>query len=399
VAVTQHPIPVDLLDPHLYSGDPYPVYTWLRDEAPCYWDEANGIWGISRYRDVMEVEKQTSRYSSAHGSRPLIESNESMINKDDPDHSTQRKLVAPRFTPRAVRNHEAHVRDVVTGLLDAVAGTGHAEVVADLAAPLPAIVICELLGFDRDRWEDCKRWSEVTMANAGYRPEDPGAPGGSMECVLEFAQAVMELIPARRAEPRDDLLSVWVHAEVDGQPLPDSEIVHEALLLLDGGAETTRSVIGTTVLTLDRHPDQRQLLVQDPSVIAKTGVEEFIRWVTPILNMRRTASEDHEMHGRQVRAGDQLLLMYAAANRDERVFSDPERFDVTRSHNHHVAFGFGTHFCLGANLARLEIRVMFEELLRRIPDYRVSIEPELVPGYFTRTVKQLPIEFTPERAR
>jgi cytochrome P450 family 142 subfamily A polypeptide 1 len=397
MAMTETTRRVDLLDPHLYSGDPYPVYAWLRANAPVYRDETNGIWGISRHRDVLAVEKQTRRYSSGSGSRPLISMSDSMINKDDPDHTTQRKLVAARFTPRAVRQHEQHVRDVVTGLIDEIAPTGHAEVVADLAAPLPAIVICELLGFDRSRWDDCKRWSEVTMNNAGYRPTDPGSPGGSMEAVMEFAGAFMELIAERRVDPRDDLVSMWTHSELDGAPMPDSEIVQDGLLLLDGGAETTRSVIGRTVLGLIHHPEQREALINDPAIIGRTGVEEMIRWVTPILNMRRTATEDHELHGQAIRAGDELLLMYGAANRDDEVFADPDRFDVGRSHNHHVAFGFGTHFCLGANLARLEIRIMFEELLRRLPDFRLSgPEPEMVPGYFTSTLKELPITFTPQ---
>ena len=147
--------------------------------------------------------------------------------------------------------------------------------------------------------------------------------------------------------------------------MTDDELVSEALLVLDGGAETTRSVIGTMCVELIRHPDQRALLIDDPSILATTGVEEFIRWVSPLLNMARTATEDHELHGVDIKAGDELLLMYASANRDERVFDDPERFDVQRAHNLHVAFGFGTHFCLGASLARLEIQVMFEELLRR----------------------------------
>jgi cytochrome P450 family 142 subfamily A polypeptide 1 len=401
VTATETPARVDLLDPHLYAGDPTALYAWLRSNAPVYRDEVNGIWGVSRHRDVLAVEKETRRYSSAEGSRPLISMGESMINKDDPEHSAQRRLVAGRFTPRAVRHHEAHVRDVVTGLIDEVSASGRAEIVADLAAPLPAIIICELLGFDRSRWADCKRWSEVTMANAGYRPDDPAAPGGSMDSVMEFAAAVSELIKARRDEPRDDLVTAWTSAQLDGRPMPDGEIVHEALLLLDGGAETTRSVIGTTVLTLIRHPDQRQKLIDDPSIIGRTAVEEMIRWVTPILNMRRTATEDHELHGQTIRSGDQLLLLYGAANRDPEAFDDPDRFEVTRSHNHHVAFGFGTHFCLGANLARLEIRVMFEELLRRLPDVRLApgVEPEVVPGYFARTLRKLPVEFTPAPAR
>lgn len=390
------PRQVNLLDPDFYAGDPYPAFAWLRDEAPLYWDSVNELWGVSRYRDVLAVERDTRRYSSARGSRPHIDMSDSMINKDDPRHLQQRKLVSPRFTPKAVRSHEERIRSLATWLIDEVAEKGEAEVVEDLAAPLPAMVIADLLGFGSDRWRDCKRWSEVTMAAAGYRDDDPRQPPGSFEAVLEFADAALELIAARRADPRDDLISAWVHTTVDGEPLPDAEIVQEALLVLDGGAETTRSVIGQTVLNLIRCPDQRQALIEDPAVLGATGVEEMIRFVTPLSNMRRTVVEAHELHGQQLEAGDQVLLLYGAANRDDRVFADPDRFDVTRRHNHHVAFGFGSHFCLGANLARLELRVMFEELLRRIPDFRLApgATPELVPGYFARTLRQLPIEFT-----
>jgi len=336
---------VDLLDPHLYARDPGPVYARLRREAPVYWDANNAIWGISRHRDVLAIEKDTGRYSSARGSRPLIDMGESMINKDDPAHDTQRRLVSARFTPRAVRDHEVRVREIVTALIDRVCAAGSAEVVADLAAPLPATVICDLLGFDRARWEDCKRWSEVTMSAAGYKPTDAaGAHAASLEAVLEFRDAALELIAARRAEPGDDLVSVWVNSSVDGFAMPDDEIVQEALLLLDGGAETTRSVISGTVLALAAHPEQHRKLLEDPSILGRSGVEEFIRWVTPVLNMRRTATCDHDLQGQRIGPGDQVLLMYGSANRDEEVFADPERFDVTRSPNHHVAFGFGTHF-------------------------------------------------------
>jgi len=212
----------------------------------------------------------------------------------------------------------------------------------------------------------------------------------------------MAVIEARRAEPRGDLISAWVHSAVefpDGtvRAMSDNEIVSEALLVLDGGAETTRTVIGSIVVELARRPDQRAQLAADPAILGATGVEEFIRWVSPILNMRRTATETHELHGQTIEAGDELLLMYSSANRDERVYTDPETFDVTREHNHHVAFGFGTHFCLGASLARLEIRVMFEELLRRIPDWRIApgAEPRILPSAFARGYDAIPIEFTP----
>jgi cytochrome P450 family 142 subfamily A polypeptide 1 len=229
------------------------------------------------------------------------------------------------------------------------------------------------------------------MSSAGFRNDDPRQPAGSPEAISEFGAAFGELIAARRTNPRDDLVSAWVHGAVDGEALDVLEVMQEGLLLLDGGAETTRSVIGQTVWNLARYPDQREALLADPSLLRSTAVEEFIRVATPVLNMRRTVAVDHELHGQKLRAGDQVLLMYGAANTDDREFAEPGRFDVTRQHNHHVAFGFGTHFCLGANLARLELRVVFEELLARIPGFRLvpGREPEFAPGYFTRTLREL----------
>jgi len=387
--------PVNLLDPYLYAGDPNPVYQWLRDEAPVYWDPVNQIWGISRFADVLRTERDTTRYSSARGSRPLIEMSASMINRDDPRHAKQRKLVSGRFTARAVRRHEERVRAIVAGLVGAAAEKGTVEVVSDIAAPLPAMVIGELLGFDRALWPKCMEWSERTMSSAGFRNDDPRQPAGSPEAIGEFVAAFGQLIQARRDEPRDDLVSAWVHGSVDGQPLDIGEIIQEGLLLLDGGAETTRSVIGQTIWNLARFPDQRQILLANPQVIGTTAVEEFIRYATPILNMRRTVITSHQLHGQELAEGDQVLLMYGAANTDDREFDDPNRFDVTRPRNHHVAFGYGTHFCLGAHLARLELRVLFEELLRVLPDIRLArtADPEFAPGYFTRTLRELWVEF------
>jgi cytochrome P450 family 142 subfamily A polypeptide 1 len=327
-----------------------------------------------------------------------------MINNDDPLHQHKRRLVARRFTPRSVKEHEDHVRGIVTGLIDAVIDRGECDVVQAFAAPLPARVIGEMLGFGTELWPKCLEWSEITMFEGGQYNTD-GTVRATTErtitAVLEFAAATLDVIERRRSEPADDLISAWVHSEVefpDGtvRPLDDDEIVHEALLVLDGGAETTRTVIGAIALELARRPDQRAVLRDDPAVIGTTGVEEFIRWVTPILNMRRTATETHELHGQTIAAGDELILMYSSANRDERVFEDPEAFDVTRHHNQHVAFGFGTHFCLGASLARLELRVMFEELVRRIPDWRLApgSEPRILPSAFTRGYEAVPIEFT-----
>ena len=238
------------------------------------------------------------------------------------------------------------------------------------------------------------------MLAGGQHAEDGSmafdAVPGSMQAVGEFAEEVLRLAALRRQSPQDDLISLWANQEVAGRKLEDGDIVSEALLVLDGGAETTRSVIATTVMNLIDHPAAHQKLVAAPSPPRmRVAVEEFIRWVSPILNMRRTASETHELQGRTIREGDEVLLMYAAANRDPAQFDAPEHYDVDRSPNQHVAFGFGTHFCLGASLARLELRVMFEELLRRLPEMWLApgARPRIIPSCFARAPDAVRIEF------
>jgi cholest-4-en-3-one 26-monooxygenase len=393
---------INLLDPQFYV-DPYAAYRWLRDNDPVHWDDTHHLWGVSRYEDVVEVEKQTGLYSSSWGSRPATDQldDTSMINRDDPDHQQQRMLVARQFTPRAVKQLEDRLRLIVNELIDDVAAVGTCEAIGALASPLPAIVIGDKLGYPRELWPKVRYWSEVTMFESGQNPPD-GTPQGQSDAMIgammDFAGVTMELINQRRADPQGDLISLWATTEVDGRLWTDGEIISECLLLLDGGAETTRTVIGSIIRELALQPDQRQVLLDRPEVLGDTAVEEFIRWVTPILNMRRTVTRDHTFRGKELHQGDQVLLMYGSANRDEQAFDQPDRFDVTRAHNHHVAFGFGTHFCLGSSLARIEIRVMFEELLRRIPDWRLvpGTEPKVLGATFTRAYDEVHIEFTPE---
>lgn len=386
--------PVDLLDPDFYADDPEPVYGWLRANAPVYRD-ANDLWCISRHADVQMVEKDAGRYSSFNGSRPLLDmaADSSIINLDDPRHVTQRRLVQRRFTPVVVRSHADHVRDIAVELVNAVRPKGRVEVVSELASVLPAVVICELLGFDRSRWEDCRRWAADTLSAGSLKFGDPRmADFGT--ALVEFIAATSELIAHRREEPRDDLVSVWAHGTVDGETLSDAAILEEALLLLDGGAETSRNVIAGGLLAILDNPQQLALVRADDSLLERSGVEELIRWVTPILNMRRTATQDHVLHGKAISKGDEILLMYSAANRDESAFVEPQKLDLRRGSNHHVAFGYGTHYCLGANLARFEIRVLLEEILT-LPNLRVAsgTKPEIVPSFFTRGLAALHLDF------
>jgi cytochrome P450 family 142 subfamily A polypeptide 1 len=394
LATTPH---VNVLDPQFYI-DPWAAYGWLRDEAPVFWDPIQKLWAISRYDDVMAVERDGTRYSSLRGSRPHLDqtADRSMINLDDPLHQAQRNLVARRFTPRAVRSHEGHVREVVTEILDAVAPLGECEAVEAIASRLPAIMIGDLLGYPRDLWERVRHWSEQVMLLAGQTSPD-GPPHvshpGLRPVIQEFVEITTGIIEKRRAEPADDLISLW--ANTDGWDT--GHVIEETILVLNGGAETSRTVIGSMIRELALRPDQRRLLVDRPELLSTTAVEEFIRWVSPVLNMSRTATGDHELEGQRLREGDELLLLYGSANRDPRAFTGPDTLDVTRAQSRHVAFGFGTHVCLGAQLARLEIRVMFDELLRRLPDWELvdPDEPKIMPATFARAYDRIRIRFTP----
>ena len=374
---------IDLLDGGFYVDDPHTTYAWMREHAPLYWDATNELWGVSRYDDIVEIEKRKDRFINSDqtkgGYRPNIPADPAIIGLDDPLHQRRRNLVARRFTPRAVASWEDHVRSVVSALLDDALGHGGpVEVVSELAAPLPAEMIGLLLGFGEEMWPKLMEWSERTIALGGgprYHDED------GIVAAMEFAAASAELFEAKRACPADDVMSVWTAAEIPGHDFGVAEVISDSLLLLDGGAETTRTVIARTILELAARPEQWALLRDGADLTV--AVEEFIRWVTPIHNMCRVATEDTEIGGVTVRAGEQLVLMYSSANRDPQHFDEPESFDVTREPNHHIAFGFGTHFCLGASLARLEIRVCFEELLRRVRSVHA------VPG----TVVEMPNSF------
>jgi cytochrome P450 family 142 subfamily A polypeptide 1 len=385
---------VDLLDGDFYVSDPYPTYAWMREHAPVYWDATNELWGISRYDDILEIEKAKDVFISSDrnkgGYRPNMPADPALIGTDDPLHTERRKLIARRFIPKAVTAWEAHVRAAVTQLLDAVTERGEAEIVYELAAPLPAMMIGDLLGFPRELWPELMDWSERTIAGGGgpkYVNEDVMSAAG------DFFAACSALYDERRGCPVDDVMSVWTQAEVGGVPLDKGTVLSDCLLVLDGGAETTRTVIARTLLELAARPDQWELMRNGADTTVAT--EEFIRWVTPVLNMCRVANRDYQLHGTTIERGQQVVLMYPSANRDPKHFDDPERFDVTRHPNPQIAFGFGTHFCLGAALARLEIRVFFEELVRRVRHFAVKPGADIVdmPNSFVFGLKRANMDF------
>ena len=396
------PRPLDILEGDFYVNDPYSRYAWLRENSPCHWDDINELWVITRYDDIVAVEKNKRLFVSSDrekgGYRPNLPADQSIIGTDDPLHQARRSLVSRRFTPRAVQQWRGHITEAVDGLLDPAIERGRAEIVGELAAPLPAKMIGFLLGFDDDLWPKLMHWSEATISTGGgprYR-----TPEGT-EAVMEFRGTCSDLYTAKKGCPAGDVMSRWIEAEVDGDGLVGgsefglAQIMSDCLLVLDGGAETTRTVIARTLLDLADRPEAWAALKAGADL--EVAVEEFIRWVTPIHNMCRTATADTELGGETVRKGQQVVMMYPSANRDPRHFDDPETYDVARSPNNHIAFGFGTHFCLGAALARLEIHIFFERLLERVARVeRVEGAPQVdMPNAFVHGLREAHLAFTP----
>lgn len=387
---------MDLLDGDAYVSGAYERYAWFREHEPVAWDAGNELWGAFRYADVAEIETRDDVFVSSDqekgGYRPNIPADPAMIGLDNPKHAQRRKLVSRRFTPRAVAKREDQVRHVVTELLDAALAKGRVEVVGELASVLPARMIGWLLGFPDDSWPMLRDWSERTIVLGGgprYFTEDGFA------AAADFVKAALDLYANKQRCPADDVMTTWATAEIDGMPLTGREVGSDCLLLLDGGAETTRTVIARAILALIEHPDQWRLLREGADLTV--AAEEFIRFVSPLHNMCRTAVTDYEIGGVTIKGGQQVVLLYGSANRDAAHFSDPERFDVRRSPNSHLAFGLGTHFCLGAGLARLEIRVFFEEFVRRVAAIELAPGHPVVemPNAFVYGLRAATIDLTP----
>ena len=386
---------IDLLDGEWYARQPFDDWSWMRDHAPVYHDERNDVWAFTRHADVLTVEKDPETFSSHRAPRPHGMHLPMMISMDGREHTLRRKLVSRGFTPRRVREHEATVRRICTEIIDRVAPRGECDFVWDVAAPLPLLLIADLLGFGPEHYDDLLRWSDdLIRATTADPPPDVAEAG--LEAMIGFRAFQAEIIADRRSRPpQDDLVSILCHAEIDGERLDDEAVLQESLLILIGGDETSRHVMTDGMLALLEHPDQLAILRDDPTAM-ETGVEELLRWVSPIKNMSRTVTREVRLHDATLHEGDQVILMYPSANRDPAVFTDPDRFDVRRDPNPHLAFGFGPHFCMGASLARTEIRIMFTELLARLPDLHLAGDP--MPrraSNFISGPEAMPVAFTP----
>jgi len=386
---------IGLTDGTFYGGDPFPAFAWMRAEAPAYFDETSGVWGITRYADIKEISKDPDTFSNAGGIRPDSDALPMMIDTDAPEHVRRRRLVSEGFTPGRIRESEAGIRNVCDAIIDRVCERGTADFVNDIAAPLPMIVIGDLLGVAPDDRDALLRWSDDMLKSLGS--PDPTAMDRAALAAMEYAEYITAVVEQRRRDNQsDDLIGTLVHAEIEGDKLDESSLIYESLLILIGGDETTRHVISGGMYELLTHADQFALLVAERHRLP-VAVEEMLRWVTPIKNMARQATRDVELHGETITKGQKLLLLYPSANRDETVFDDPERFDMTRTPNDHMAFGFGSHFCLGNRLARMELNVMFDRLLERLPDLALAsdVEPPKRAANFVSGYETMPVTFTP----
>jgi cholest-4-en-3-one 26-monooxygenase len=397
--------PVDLSDSRSYvAGVPHAWLAHLRRQDPVHWQEepgGPGFWAVTRYEDCVTVNRDYERFSSAARGTMPFEMPESdieqqglmMLNMDPPLHTRYRRLVNKGFTPRMVRDLEESIHRAADAIIDQVAEKGRADFVTDLSAELPLQVIADLLGVPQDDRHRMFEWSNSMVGNED--PEYQGQAEQALLAAMELYAYASELYGKKRLDPHADLMSVLTTVEVEGEQLSDLELELFFLLLTVAGNETTRNLMSGAMHAFFQHPGQWQRLLDDRSLLP-TAVDEMLRFVTPVMNFRRTAMTDVVLSDTKIAKGDKVVFFHASANRDESVFDDPDTFDVGRDPNPHIAFGGGgPHFCLGANLARMEIRVMFEHLLDRLPDIRQDGDVQRLQSQFINGVKHLPVAFTP----
>lgn len=391
---------IDLLANTWSREAPHDQFDLLRKSAPVFWHDeptGSGFWAITKHADVKKISRDPRTFSSALGSTFIPDQDEetlmmlrlSVLNMDDPQHTRYRNIVAKGFTPRVIAKLVEDTNARAARVVDEVAGRGECEFVNDIASKVPIQTICTMLGLDDELWP---RMVELTnMMISGLDAEGQGA--GHM-AAMEVYALCDQMAAARRAEPRDDIMTALVHAEVDGERLDDGELNMFFITLIVAGNETTRNLINHSMLALIDNPGEADRLRADES-LWPTAVEEMLRYGTSIANFRRTATTDVELRGTQIKAGDKVVMYYASANRDEEVFADPHRFDVSRRPNDHVTFGGGgVHFCLGASLAKAQIRATMHEVVQRLGNPQLAAPITRLKSDFVNGVTHMPITFT-----
>lgn len=385
-------------DPDFYLGDPHAAFRRLRREDPLPWyPGSGGTWCVLKHADVMAISRDPQHFTSTRGIQIGMDESArppgvppTILEMDPPEHNQHRKLVIRAFTPGATAHQETMIRAIARECLDEIQPDSVADLVDGLAVPLPMYVIAEMLGVPRSDRPRFKHWSD-SLVQAGGSGRTPATDAALGEMLGYFAGVLAE----RRRAPKDDLVSTLARAEIEGEQLTDPEILMFCITLLAAGNETTRNLISGGSLLIGRNPEQKQRLLEERALLPN-AIEEMLRWWTPVQSFTRVAVGDTELRGKPIRSGDVVMLLYASANRDEEIWGDDaDRFDVARDHakKRHLAFGFGEHLCLGAPLARMEARVMFEELLARFPHFELAGEPEMLHSRLMHGVEHLPVRF------
>jgi cytochrome P450 len=394
---------IDLVSASSYSaGHPWEQYAWLRANDPVHWHpeaDGPGFWAITRYEDIRRISRQPKLFSSFARGVMLAEPDDTglaaqrqmMLTMDPPQHDRFKLLVSRGFTPKNAQLLTGRITALAREIVDDVIEQGSCDFVHAIAGRLPSGLIAELMGISR---ADGERLYELTELM--HTTDDAVAsPERRLAAVTEMLTFAAEVADAKRASRGDDIASTLVHAEVDGDRLTDGELQWFFLLLVNAGGDTTRNLLAAGLQLLFDHPDERARLLADLDALLPTAVEEMLRYSSPVVNFRRTVMEDTEIHGQRVRAGDKVVVFYGSGNRDEDVFDEPDRFDVGRDPNPHIAFGGGgPHLCLGMHVARIEIKVMLRELLTRMPDLAPAGTPERLASNFIAGVRTMPVSWT-----
>ena len=392
---------IDLLDPGSFAnGQPHDAFRWLREHDPVHWHtepDGPGFFAVTRYEDVRTVGRDPERFSSVPtimiadpvpGMNFEIDGHQMMLMMDPPKHTQYRRLISNEFTPRGARELGPRVRELAGQIVDAVIERGECDLVEDIAGELPSYVIAELLGIPLEDGRKLYRLTETIHSAPETLP-----PGAGAAAVMEMFQYASGVIAEKRARPADDLSTKILNAEVDGRRFDDLDFMLFFMLLVDAGGDTTRNLVAGGMLALFEHPNERRKLQTSLDALLPSAVEEMLRWVSPVIYMRRTATCDTELAGTKVAKGQKVVLYYGAANRDPSVFAEPERFDIARAPNPQIAFGGGQHFCLGAHIARIEIEAMLREILTRLPDIEPTGPAVWLPSTFISGPRSLPVRF------